>query len=664
MIRPNIETSRLQYQNALKDRCCDGSQRQQFGIVVGNMSSAIRRFVKSADRPSILIAFVTLLVMSGISSVYQHNRVLVTKMDDNYRNGNGLDDAPREENLLLPAVSQIVTEYVDTTSKQYKSPFLHFNYTSDKNSKETINMSSDYSEITAFGNNSSIEALQQWDSIISHNKEGLQKNQTSISMLQIPIESYGRALPIDGSPLPNNILKIYVYDLENTLPKSYASDVYDWYVHERPESHWVTDLPLVRLFRTHPGVVDDPSLADIFVVPYPHAGHCMSAHGYKLGCRQLDERIVKETIQSKLAFYNFSTACRHLFLLSDSDTIGHSWISSKPLVATYGPIWEHSSTKRKRPKYRSSMGHIVIPPFQGDLRFQPSFVEQEILREKKRDLSLVFVASDINKNMRKSPRIFRRYLLDELEQIRNKQEQQESSSFHANATTVARIGGLPFVASSNVGAFASHDLYDLYRRSVFCPIIAGDITWQRRFFDAMACGCLPVVVSYPLVNNDSFRDHTKQYRPNDTDSTLEQQQIMQPRSWFVPEDGPHSIGDTWSVQESYPFVDQIDYRSFVVECKGNTTHPKTTAKNIVQKLVSLLEEKPSLDSNGDTILTVLEQKQIALREASTSVIYGVGPDAHRTNDAFAHLLRSIRSYLDFCGNCGRGKRCKRCWGWK
>ncbi|KAL3906787.1 MAG: hypothetical protein SGARI_003842 [Bacillariaceae sp.] len=76
----------------------------------------------------------------------------------------------------------------------------------------------------------------------------------------------------------------------------------------------------------------------------------------------------------------------------------------------------------------------------------------------------------------KSPRIFRKFLLEELAAFRN-----------GNAN--AAISGMPFVASDNITATIqkySNDkdgLYGLYRRSIFCPILAGDITWQRRFFD-------------------------------------------------------------------------------------------------------------------------------------------------------------------------------------
>jgi hypothetical protein len=627
-----------------------------------------RKWLRMLGRICLYGSFVSLLVADGISSAYQHSRMMTTLATtttsttingENPWNGNENKEAPDHSWHLAGNASNATM-------------FSSNSITSTSN--VTKNDTSSHASNTTYAN-----SLQQWASIFSQKQWTDNPNAT---MLDVPIKSYRSS----GSPV-SDLLKIYVYEhLEDDLPASYASDVYDWYTHERPESHWITDLPLIRLFLTFPGRTHDPSEADLFVIPYPHAGHCIQTPNYQIGCKQLDAKTVETTVLSNLQYYNQTSKHRHLFFLSDSAIIGHSWVSAKPLLVTYGPIWEHMSTKRKPKRYRSPRGHFVIPPFSGEGRFQPSFVDQTRRREQQeqqhyqphknqRDLSLVFIASDKNPSMPRSPRAFRGYLLRELERIRKEQEeeqQQKRPQMFPNHTVLpgvtsspaATIGGLPFVAGSNVSAFSPHDfapneLYDLYERSVFCPILAGDITWQRRFFDVIACGCLPVVVAYPLTAK-SFRNHLQQYhsihkhQSNNTDSQQvttrilgQQQQQQQPVSWYVPEHGPHSVYDTWSVQESYPFVDQIDYPAFVVECEGNATHPEATAQNIVSTLETLLTERPSRDpTTGRLLPTKLQQKQAALRAASTSLVYGVGPDAHRTNDAFAHLIRALRNYTD------------------
>jgi hypothetical protein len=84
------------------------------------------------------------------------------------------------------------------------------------------------------------------------------------------------------------------------------------------------------------------------------------------------------------------------------------------------------------------------------------------------------------------------------------------------------------------------------------------------------------------------------------------------------------------------FVDRIDYPSFVVECVGNSSDPVASAETLLATLNNLLENETEL----------LQQKQAAMKIASRQLVYGVGPDAHKTNDAFTHLIRSLREYVD------------------
>ena len=226
-------------------------------------------------------------------------------------------------------------------------------------------------------------------------------------MLDVPVELYQNAT----SPV-SDLLKVYVYDLlekehssnsntnsnlnsntsNSSLPFDFTRDVFEWFVRERYDSNWITDVPLIRLFQSFPGRVMDPAQADIFVVPYPHAGHCMKGPGYQLKCTQLDDNVnvninananatktktTKDIVLNSLPYYNESTADRHLFFLSDFEMIGQPWIASQPLLVTYGPRWDHPSgtLRRKHPVYRSPPGHILVPQFNANLQFQPSFVE-------------------------------------------------------------------------------------------------------------------------------------------------------------------------------------------------------------------------------------------------------------------------------------------------
>ena len=353
----------------------------------------------------------------------------------------------------------------------------------------------------------------------------------------------------------------------------------------------------------------------MFVVPYLHMAHCLSV-GYLPKCRVMKERHVRRDVHGHLPFYNASTAERHLFFLSDSEYLVHKWIVGHPLLAMYGPRWDHNSGFRGRANRQTTSppGHIIIPQFNSLPDFQPSVVIERQQEEQERNLSLAFVSEFMNRRMAggpaRSPRFRRKYLLDSLSQTPN-------------------ISGLPLIANNSPTKFnkeSAHEggLYGLYRRSILCPILAGDISWQRRFFDVMACGCLPVVMHYKLTL--PFVNQTNEAVQLEKDWTNKY-------SWYVPEQHIE-IGNTWSVRESFPFVDEIDYKSFTVQVEGNySVH--TDMSHVTPALEAFLS-----DTEG------LKRKQEALRETVVKFLYGVGPDAHRYDDAFAHLIRSLRFYLN------------------
>lgn len=87
----------------------------------------------------------------------------------------------------------------------------------------------------------------------------------------------------------------------------------------------------------------------------------------------------------------------------------------------------------------------------------------------------------------------------------------------------------------------------IYRRSIFCPIPPGDVPHGSRFFHAVLSGCIPVVLTF----NASIGGFT---------------------SWHMEKGAPY--------QDSYPFVDKIDYRKIVVEISGNN----------IDSIVEILQE--------------------------------------------------------------------------
>ena len=436
------------------------------------------------------------------------------------------------------------------------------------------------------------------------------QNMINQSTLDIPIELYQNKT----SPV-KDLLKVYVYD---TLPPHLSTDLMDDVIRHAHDSNHVTDITLIKLFQTFPGRTHDPNQADIFVVPYPHITHCFHTVAYKLNCGNLRMEDTTSVFQY-LQYYNKTTAHKHLMLLADGEYQAHRWLLKKPLLTMYGPRWEDNTY---RDRSESPSGHIIIPQFNSRPDFQPSIVlhklQQQLHQQKPKRYSLSFVAGAVNRIMGKnSARRFRKYFFEELQQRTN-------------------ISGLPFVTGDQLlslsgggGPTTANELYEnYYPNSILCPILPGDTTWQRRFFDVMACGCLPVVISYPLKPNSKRGNRT---------------------SWFLPEPttSKHTVHrHVWSVEETYPFTDIIDYRSFVVECPGNHTHPEDMSHIIPTCIEDLITNHPD----------IIQQKQEALRKVVLKVLYGVGPDAHRYDDAFAQLIRSLRHYLD---NYSTNKRAER-----
>lgn len=131
---------------------------------------------------------------------------------------------------------------------------------------------------------------------------------------------------------------------------------------------------------------------------------------------------------------------------------------------------------------------------------------------------------------------------------------------------------------------------------------------QKRFFDVIMSGCLPVVLSY----NESRADGHK--------------------SWFRPGKA--------TVESSYPFAKglfddesvAIDYESFVVEVPENVTNIKPT-------LEALLADPSEL-----------RRRQENMAKYAPLLAYGMDKDAHKYDDAFLRIVKATRYYLNRFGD--------------
>jgi len=132
---------------------------------------------------------------------------------------------------------------------------------------------------------------------------------------------------------------------------------------------------------------------------------------------------------------------------------------------------------------------------------------------------------------------------------------------------------------------------------------------QKRFFDVIMSGCLPVVLAY---NTSRVEGH---------------------KSWFRPEGV--------SVESSYPFAKglfdesvEIDYESFVVQVPDKVT-------NIKPILEAILEDPGEL-----------KRRQENMAKYAPLLSYGAGKDAHKYNDAFLQIVKAIMHYMNGLDNKG------------
>jgi hypothetical protein len=172
------------------------------------------------------------------------------------------------------------------------------------------------------------------------------------------------------------------------------------------------------------------------------------------------------------------------------------------------------------------------------------------------------------------------------------------------------LGGTPvLVKQLTDGVEVNYeDFYQTYEDSIFCPVMAGDASWQQRFYDVMLCGCIPVVLEWITTHPGG-------------------------RSWHVPHNGA-------SVWETYPFPKgkfgggdaalEVDYDSFVVRVPGNTTD-EADMSAIRAKLERLLIHE----------LDTVRSMQQSLLKNIQFLSYNLGLRAHTTEDAFYRTLKVL-----------------------
>lgn len=389
------------------------------------------------------------------------------------------------------------------------------------------------------------------------------------------------------------------------------------------------DVAIVNLFQTYPypGEYTSSSRpatasfatrtqhahqADVFVVPYAHDSHCKCTVRHTWCEHQLDEIKAQLMQQSLHAIFQSlphyaANASRHLFISSSDFPFAHSKIqNSRHLRTTLGDL--------RTPECVSNgggvCGNFVIPYLNTNVDYQPLNLLQRPhswWTTRSRTYSVVAHFG---------------YLGGKQEYVttaggRNITIWRNSFLRHWQEFLGDSVGGLPVSVGSLGGRYISnateHDFMQVYQQSTFCLVLPGDGPPQKRFFDVIMSGCIPVVLSF-------------------------QQESASHPSWFTNRASP---SQPKTVRQSYPFPRGffwdnpqlgIDFFSFVVQLDGDHCELFQCLKPTLEAILQNTTELTRLRTN--------------LKRHAVLFSYGLEENSFRYFDAFAVLLWQLGHYLE------------------
>lgn len=347
----------------------------------------------------------------------------------------------------------------------------------------------------------------------------------------------------------------------------------------------VVDIGQLEWFRSYPQKTLHLEEADLLLVPYPYWSRCVCQRGetfHKTICPDKFSHI-KMHVLKHLPVQNRTTSNRHLWLFgTDTEHIGARVRSRSQVSLSLGTttVCQYNTTP---------CGHLAHPYMNTNDCYQPNKLSQQPWWDNstKRPFAMgCIMGTPHNLEMR----------LDF----------QSNHQKHIGD----RVGGKPirFVDLGKRRApMTEEDMAKVYRQSIFCPIFPGDTAQQKRFFDAMLNGCIPLVPAWESMDSTEFPSNF--------------------RYQFL------------STQKTYPFH------------AGTFFGDKHAGIDYVRDLLVTFDGAcgvPCMKDAMETVLangTELERLQSNVRKHAPLFSYGLEDNSYRYVDAFAALLVSLRHYL-------------------
>lgn len=352
-----------------------------------------------------------------------------------------------------------------------------------------------------------------------------------------------------------------------------------------------SDFAYIRWFRDeYPYRTMDAAEADLYVVPYPHWSHCIChrERHKRPHCSYHNLDLIQEKVLQYLEYYKGDNKKRHLFFL------GVDWgLASRGLRQEAQLSLGLGAALGCQGKKGQVCGHFVSPYLSTATEYQPSAVSARMVENpawisEQRSIS-VGAALGTPPNL---------YLRREF--IQNKTRYLGDD-----------VGGVPHEIidlGSTRQQLRSQDIMALYGNSTFCPILPGDGCPQKRFFDVLLSGCIPVVPFH----DKSAEEGTPSFFTN----------------------------GACSVRSTYPFA------------KGTFFGDDTAGINYADDLVVPFNGTCGLSCMKGAMEAVIkndDELQRLRRNIQTYVrlfAFGLGPkETNQRVDAFAASLVQIRHYL-------------------
>ena len=360
-----------------------------------------------------------------------------------------------------------------------------------------------------------------------------------------------------------------------------------------------SDVFIIQRFQTYKHQTTDPSSADLFLVPYPHRSHCFCHHEtppqkniYSCG---YSFKYIQSNVLNHLNYYNNYTKHRHLFILGSDFALSNPPFRREGMFhVTTGPADGCRQNRHSKGKHWTELcGSITVPFVNSEEPYQPNVMNQQrtedwwLTRPRKYAMAVV---------MGTPPQLG----------IRREFMQQQKNLFGNDGT----IGGLPIFVQDIGGRqrfLTNHDdVMKLYQNAIFCPTLAGDDCGQKRFFDVLMSGCIPVVVSYPDSDEPTWPSWFK------------------PQSCSIRRSYPYSVGTFYGDIKA-----GINFMDFVVQVNG--TCGLKCMKSTLEELMNQPLE--------------VTRMRMGLRKYAHLFSYGIGNASSESVDAFSALLVTIRHYL-------------------